>query len=251
MLKKKNYRDYLYGNYSEHLINNLVTGNLIKEREMIIKYFRKNYLPYLPKNKNCRILDLGCGMGNYLLAAKKCGYRNVIGVDASKSVVSFCKKDGLECVQAEAKEYLEDKENMFDVIIFNDVIEHLTKDELFETLHNLHKALRGGGIALIKTDNMSNPITGITGRYMDLTHEIGFTETSLRSALSAVSFKNIKIIGADIYVSPAPFIYILKLFAKINNFVWYLFNCLYGRTSTNKIFEKNIIAIAYKDDTAS
>lgn len=246
MNDKKNYRDYIYGNYADTLQDVLITGNLDKERNMICKYFKKNYLPYFPEDKNCKVLDLGCGLGNYLYAIQKYGYQNVIGVDASASVVAFCKKEGLKCIQANAKEFLQKNDNSYDVILFNDVIEHLTKDELFEVLFLLRKSLKSGGRVFIKTVNLSNPITGVTGRYLDLTHEIGFTELTMRQVLLAVSFKKFKIIGADIYVSPVPFIYILKLCAKINNVIWYLFNCLYGRTSI-KIFEKNIIAIAYKE----
>lgn len=106
-------------------------------------------------------------------------------------------------------------------------------------------ALKSNGRVIIKTCNLSNPITGASGRYFDMTHELGFTEISMRQVLLAVPFDKVKIIGADIYVSYLPFAYVLKFFAKIINFTWYILNCLYGRT-TVKIYEKNIIAIAYK-----
>ena len=245
-MKAKNYRDYIYGNYSDTLIVKQITGDLKRERMLIAKYFQKNYLPYMPNNKNCRVLDLGCGLGNYIYAAQIHGYKNIIGVDASKSVIDFCRKEGFECVLSDAKTYLQDKENLFDVIIFNDVIEHFTRDELFDILFLLRKSLKKKGRIIIKTMNQSNPITGISSMYLDLTHETGFTEISMRQVLMAASFKKVKTVGADIYISPVPFVYILKIIAKINNFIWYMFNCLYGRT-TVKIFEKNMIAIAYKD----
>lgn len=107
MENRKNYREYIYGNYTDSLRNNLLTGDLTKERKMIAAYFKKNYLPFFPSDKNCKILDLGCGLGNYVYAARKYGYRNVTGVDASASVVETCKKSGLKCIQADAKEFLE------------------------------------------------------------------------------------------------------------------------------------------------
>lgn len=242
----KTYRAYIYGNYADNLHQNLITGNLCKERKMIYEYFKKNYLPYFPNDKKCKILDLGCGLGNYLYAVKKCGYKNVVGVDSSKSVVEFCKERGMQCVQADARKYLEKYEDTYDVILFNDVIEHFTKDELFEVLHLLYKSLTKKGRIFIKTMNLSNPITGMAGRYLDLTHEIGFTEISMRQTLLAASFKRVKVIGADIYVNSILFARVLKMLSRVNNFIWYAINCLYGRT-TVKIFEKNIIAIAYKE----
>lgn len=244
-MMKKGYRDYIYGNYTETLEKSLVSKNLNKEREMIYKYFRKNYLPYFPKNKNCRILDMGCGLGEYLLAVKRCGYNNVVGVDTSDSIVEFNRRQGIKCIHSDAKLFLGDKKNIYDVILFNDVIEHFKKEELFEVLELLREALRTGGRVIIKTANLSNPVTGASSRYFDLTHEVGFTEVSMRQMLLAANFAKVKVIGADIYVCCLPFVYVLKIFAKAINFIWYLLNCLYGRT-TVKIFEKNLIAIAYK-----
>lgn len=246
-MMKQGYRDYIYGNYADSLQYNLISKNLKKEREMIYKYFRKNYLPFFPKNKNCRILDMGCGFGGYLWAMKKCGYNNVVGIDTSDSVVEFNRKQGMHAIHSDMKSFLQNKKNFCDVILLNDVIEHLTKEELFEILGLLKCALRFGGVLILKTCNLSNPITGASGRYCDLTHELGFNEISMRQVLLAAKFDNVKVIGADIYVCYLPFAYVLKFLAKVNNYMWYFLNCLYGRTNI-KIYEKNIIAIAYKNN---
>lgn len=93
---------------------------------------------------------------------------------------------------------------------------------------------------------MANPITSISGRYFDMTHEIGFNEASMYQVLNAIDFKNIKIKGADIFVIGVPFIYVLKLYTIIQNTFWYLQSCVYGRNSIT-IFSKNLIAIAKKE----
>lgn len=245
MGKEKSYREYVYGNYSESLTNNLLTGNLAKERNMIYAYFRKNYLPFFPADKNCKVLDLGCGFGNYVYAAKRCGYRNVTGIDASESVVAVCRNIGLKCLCADAVDFLKKHAGQYDVILFNDVIEHFKKEELFEILSFIRQALKREGKVIIKTMNLSNPVTGAASMYLDLTHETGFTEISMRQVLLAAGFQDIEIIGADIYIGPKPFIYALKIPAKMINAFWRVLNCLYGRT-TVKIFEKNLIAVAYK-----
>ncbi len=242
---KKGYRDYIYGNYTDTLEKSLISKNQKKERELIYKYFKKNYLPYFPKNKDCRILDMGCGFGEYLRAVKRCGYNNILGVDTSVSIVEYNRKQGIKCIHSDAKSFLEHNKNSYDVVLFNDVIEHFKKEELFEVLELLREALRSGGRVIIKTGNMSNPVTGGSSRYFDLTHEVGFTEVSMRQMLLAADFAKVKIIGADIYVCYLPFAYVFKLFAKVINSIWFFLNCLYGR-ATVKIYEKNIIAIAYK-----
>lgn len=88
------YREQIYKNYLKHLKNVMVSKNLDKEISLVYKYFKKNYLPYFPSDKQCRILDIGCGLGNYILAAKACGYNNVEGVDCSETVVRFCREGG-------------------------------------------------------------------------------------------------------------------------------------------------------------
>ncbi len=145
MERGKTYREYIYGNYADSLEHNLLTGDPVRERRLICAYFRKNYLPYFPADKNCRVLDLGCGMGNYVYAARRYGYRNVTGVDASKPVVNYCRRNGLDCVHADAREFLESHCGQYDVILFNDVVEHFKKEELFDVLTLLRQALKGGG----------------------------------------------------------------------------------------------------------
>lgn len=247
MEREKTYREYIYGNYADSLANNLLTGDPVRERRLICAYFRRNYLPYFPVDKNCRVLDLGCGMGNYVYAARKCGYRDVTGVDASESVVSYCRKNGLRCVQADAQGFLKTHRGQYDVILFNDVIEHFKKEEMFEVLSLLRQALKEGGRVIIKTMNLSNPVTGAASMFLDLTHETGFTETSMRQVLLAASFQKVVIKGADIYVGPRPFIYLPWAVSRALNVFWYLCCCLYGRT-TVRIFDKNLLAVAFKGD---
>lgn len=109
------------------------------------RYFRKNYLKYMPENRSACIVDLGCGMGHFLNFARKSGYKNVVGCDASKECVDFCKKRKFEVVQKSIFTFLKGKENCYDTIVFNDVIEHLYKDEIIEILDLIYTALKPGG----------------------------------------------------------------------------------------------------------
>ena len=133
----------------------------------------------------------------------------------------------------------------YDVVIFNDVIEHLSKSEIFEVLDGVYKLLNEKGIFMIKTPNMANPYVNTAGRYIDFTHEIGFTEKSLMQILKATGYKDIKIIGTDVYVLNPIISAIAKVISKIINCVLFIFSVLYGRMSL-KIFEKDILAIARK-----
>ena len=183
----------VYERYGEHFIKlNPPTKKAFKSAA---KSCAAWYKKFLPSDRNARILDIGCGMGHFLYFLKNEGYTNFWGIDISVQQVSVVKENITENVSvADVFDFL--KENgLFHVIVANHVIEHIPKERLLEFLHLVFSSLQVGGIAFIKTANMSNPF-GLRGRYMDVTHTIGFTEHSLFEVLNAAGFQNIHLMGA-------------------------------------------------------
>lgn len=242
--KQSTYRNKIYRNYKDDLDTRLVTGDYKTERKMLKKYIVRNYLKYLPVDKDAKILDLGCGQGHYIYVLQEMGYKNVIGVDYSAANVEFGKKQGIKIHQGDAMDFLKTHPSAFDTIIFNDVIEHFNKDEIMELLDYLYDSLKTNGVVITKTDNEANPFTGVSGRYMDFTHEIGFVSLSLEQVFFAAGFKDVKVFGADIYIFGI-LGFLIKCVSKVVYFIYYLLCCMAGRWSI-KIFEKNIICIARK-----
>lgn len=241
---RKKYRDKIYASYKDDLDERLVTGSYAKERKLISKYIRRNYLKHLPTDKDAKILDLGCGQGHYVYCLQRMGYKNVIGVDYSYTNVKFGKSQGIKIVQGDVLEHLKLNENEYDAILFNDVIEHFDKDEIVDIVEALYRSLRTGGVCITKTDNEANPFTGVSGRYMDFTHEIGFVSLSLEQVFRIADFSSVKVVGADIYVFGIIGFFI-KIISKVVYFIFFLLNCMAGRWSV-RIFEKCIICVAKK-----
>jgi len=168
----------------------------VKEFERMAKFYQYYYNGLLPENKNARILDLGCGTGHFLYFLDKKGYKNYYGVDLSEEEINFCKENVTKNVEAmDGFDFLK-KNRKFDLIVLNDVLEHIKKESLFEFLKLIHNSLEKGGRLLIKVPNMANPFA-LQSRYADITHDIGFTELSLREALITAGFKNIIIRGSS------------------------------------------------------
>lgn len=243
-----NWKQRIYDSYMSNGFQD--SHSMVKEFELHSKYFKKNYLKFMPQNKNCRILELGCGMGQFYYFCNNLGYKNYVGIDASGENVDFVKKSlGAESnvFEGDIMKFLSsaDFQEKYDVVILNDVIEHLTKSEIFEVLDGVYKLLNENGVFMIKTPNMSNPFVSTAGRYIDFTHEIGFTEKSMSQILRATGYRDIKIVGTDIYVLNPIISLIARIISKIINVFLYLFSALYGRTSL-KIFEKDILAVAKK-----
>ncbi|MBI4947480.1 MAG: class I SAM-dependent methyltransferase [Bacteroidetes bacterium] len=243
----KSYRDRIYKHYLGSIFN---TGrdiqNIEKEYKDHFLYFNKNYSRFLPSDKNARILDAGCGLGHFLFYLNKLGYTNSVGIDLSEELVDFCKQKGFHAESSDFFNYLKNHKNTFDAIVINDVIEHLFKEEIMDLLDIILESLRPNGCVMIKTPNMANPYTAASSVYIDFTHETAFTETSMKEVLAVTNFKKVIVIGTDIYVfSMNPINHLAKCIAYISFKIYYFRNWLYGRKSL-KIFEKDLLAVAYK-----
>jgi hypothetical protein len=82
-------------------------------------------------------------------------------------------------------------ENCCDVVVTFDVIEHLSKQELFECADEVQRILKKGGRWLIHVPNAESPMFGSI-RYGDITHELAFTRHSLAQILAIAKFSQIE-----------------------------------------------------------
>ena len=88
-----------------------------KEYSNYFKFFCGNYKKHMPTDRNAKILDMGCGLGEILFSLHKLGYRNVSGIDFSQECVDFCNKmEFAECRKGDALEYFQQTTEQYDVI---------------------------------------------------------------------------------------------------------------------------------------
>jgi 2-polyprenyl-3-methyl-5-hydroxy-6-metoxy-1,4-benzoquinol methylase len=186
-----NYRKTLLKKYvSTGYSSQHSTERMIEDYRKNKTFFKYNYLDLIPNNKNVNILEVGVGFGQFMKFLKDYRYKSVSGVDASSEVVEFCINENLNVTLAEDfVEFFKNINDKYDVIIANDILEHFTKDELIDLLTNLKKCLNKGGSIIGKVPNASNIFTGSHSRYIDYTHELSFTETSLRQLFLALGYK--------------------------------------------------------------
>lgn len=102
------------------------------EFETYYRYFNKNYSKHMPKDKISKILDIGCGMGHCLYFFEKEGYKNYLGIDISKENIAFRREKGFSVELCYVFDHLKEKQEVFDVIVMNDIIEHLGGGEWYE-----------------------------------------------------------------------------------------------------------------------
>lgn len=234
--------------YAHYLSTHFGGGGRQEEENFLLqeRYFQKNYLPFLPQDKKARIVDLGTGLGHFLFFLQRAGYTNILGVDVGHEVIEFCKRKNFPVIEEEIIEYLEKHDEPVDAFVLSDVMEHQEKPTMWKILELIKRRLSPGGVVLIKVPNMGHPLLGNDSRWLDITHEVGFNENSMRQVLFMAGYTNVKVVGPDIYVTNKPILNtVARTATKILDKIFHAIFLLYGRTETT-IFAKNILAAAYK-----
>ncbi len=122
--------------------------------ENLRAFYRATHGPWLPTSRSARILEVGCGSGQFCYFLQKEGYTRFEGVDASPQMLEVCRRMGVaNARQGNALTHLHAHADEFDAIVANDFIEHLTKPEILDFLAHARAALRPGGRLIMKTPN--------------------------------------------------------------------------------------------------
>ncbi len=95
-----------------------------------------------------RILDAGCGAGEFLKACPR-GFEGV-GIDINEDAVEYLRSKGFEVYHSSATE-LPFEDNSFDGIHCNNVIEHLKMEDVVKMIKEFHRVLKPGGRVIIVT----------------------------------------------------------------------------------------------------
>lgn len=95
-------------------------------------------------NYNTKILDVGCGAGNFLYSLNKIGFKNLVGVDPY--LRESTKEGNVEIYNKSIRELSGNRK--YDFIIFNHSFEHIS--EQLQTLQKVYKILSEGGVCLIR-----------------------------------------------------------------------------------------------------
>lgn len=231
----------IFENYAS-LLKNTSSSNNEKYDE---NYFKTFYLNKLPNDKNCLILDIGCGNGKYLNILKKNGYQKLYGIDISSEQIELAKKSNLtnvECI--DAIDFLKNVKEKYDVILLIDVLEHLDLNPSIELINLIYKALKKDGKLFIQVPNALSLFSPL--RYSDITHKRAYSKNSIIQTLNTSDFIKYK------FFELAPYIHGIK--SLVRNISWRLLlkpmmsAFLYTAYGTNfgKIYTANFLCVCEK-----
>jgi 2-polyprenyl-3-methyl-5-hydroxy-6-metoxy-1,4-benzoquinol methylase len=241
------YRKYFYENYYDKQSGKDFKNN-VKVKFVNEQYqFTNEILPYLPaKNKQIEILDLGCGIGSLIAACKSAGYANLTGIDISDQQVELAHELGVtEVIKADIFEYLDQRENAFDLISGMDIIEHFSKVELVKLFELVKKALRKGGMAIFRTPNMDAPMASVFAMG-DFTHENFINKNSAEQLMNSMDFKNTEVFPSFMYVKGAFKNLIRRIVWRIISLSIKTILFATGRSSKHVILTPNLVIRAQK-----
>ena len=165
-------------------------GELLSLREPT---FRKHYLPLLPVERGARILDLGCGYGEFLYFLQCCGYTNASGIDLSERELEVGRSLGVRNLKyGDAAAVLVKSREECDFISAIDLLEHVPKNQMLGLLEQIYSALRPGGRFVCQVPNLAAFYS--PHFYMDFSHETPFTAPSLKQALELARFDAVQVL---------------------------------------------------------
>jgi len=138
--------------------------------------------------RNGDLLDIGCGTGTFLAAARDAGFR-VSGTELDRNAARFAKdKLGLQRVlPLTISEFTKrNAEERFDVVTFFEVLEHQAAP--VEFLQKVKACVRPGGMIALSVPNRERWLTGPDVLDYPPNHFLRWNAAALRKFLSAQGF---------------------------------------------------------------
>lgn len=148
----------------------------LTKRSFLGLAYRKYWLyPRLCTHLTGRVLDVGCGIGDFL------GFRKqTTGTDINPETVGFCKRRGLDVFLMEIDQ-LPFASGEFDGVLLDNVLEHIRSPELL--IKEIYRVLKPTGIFIIG-------VPGKKGYAKDPDHKVFYDQDNLVEMLSCYGFFN-------------------------------------------------------------
>lgn len=152
--------------------------NYLKTRSKLALFYRNNLIyPALGNYLSGKVLDIGCGIGDFLLSRP-----NTIGIDINELNVNYCKDLGEEAYTIQNDKF-PFPDNSFDGAVLDNVLEHLTEPHI--TLLEAKRVLKNKARFIIA-------VPGIKGYTMDDDHKHFYDEDEMNKLLESFGFVNKK-----------------------------------------------------------
>jgi methionine biosynthesis protein MetW len=115
---------------------------------------RRVILDLLEPSGAASVIDMGCGDGSFTVKiGERIGTAAISGIEVDEESVRLGEQKQLKIIRADLNQALPLESASLDVVVSNQVIEHLWLTDLF--LKEIHRVLKPGGYAVISTPNLA------------------------------------------------------------------------------------------------
>jgi len=137
-------------------------------------------------SKNAKLLDIGCGRGEFLKGFIDCGVKG-FAVDQSSVAIKYCPEAELRNSDIE-NEGIPYPDNFFDFVYSKSVIEHFYYPE--RLVNEMHRVLKPGGLAITLVPSWEY---NYRIYFEDYSHRTPFMLDSLRDIQIIHGFENVNV----------------------------------------------------------
>ncbi len=170
--------------------------NRFRGYEAEVKKQQVSYLPYFKKKG--KVLDLGCGRGEFLELLEKNGIKGV-GIDINDQMIDICLEKGLDCQKGDILEKLaEHEDGSLSGIFSSQVIEHLPPSYLKRLLELAYFKLAPSSPIVLETINPVSVFSLVEIYFLDLSHQRPIHPQAIKFLMESTGFEEVEII----YSSP-------------------------------------------------
>lgn len=139
-----------------------------------IKEGLRVFLPFIQSledsHRECHVLDLGCGRGEWLELLRQIGIK-ARGVDINSVFIDELRENGLDIIRADVFSFLKESgPSSYTAVSAFHLIEHLPPSSRILLLDEIYRVLIPGGMAIIETPNPRNILVGSGDFYRDPEH---------------------------------------------------------------------------------
>jgi 2-polyprenyl-3-methyl-5-hydroxy-6-metoxy-1,4-benzoquinol methylase len=174
-------------------------------KSVLLPNWRLKHLKMLCKTnpKPLKLLDVGCGYGDFLFEAQKVGCQ-VTGIDFDEEKVKIAKKKGIKNVYVTDFDnfYKEAKTEKFDIITFFELLEHMENPNRF--IDMVSDLLSPGGYIMLDVPNNQRVLKSASGVIDYPPHHL--TRWTPKALLNFIRKKNFEIITTTT-IYPIMFLY--------------------------------------------
>lgn len=163
-------------------------------------YYRANFLPLMPDDRNADILVVSCGPGYLVKTLSDAGYKNVLGIDSFPDKIAYAEKRHLRCRVERGFEHVANHPDAYDVIVAEQELNHLTLDESVAFLKLCRQSLRKDGLLVVYAMNGAHPVYGAENLAHNIDHFYTVTEFSLAQIMTLGGFEDVKVHPLKLYV---------------------------------------------------